>query len=123
MLANNKESTVGIAISGLSDAPNLEPGNWTKEEYTEAILCFTDVNYLEFKTDAKVSDYPTLLVHITGKNSVGIEFEAYYYSIYLPVDDGDPKWQNIVIAFNNNVDNSVKSNIEKIKNSLKVVLE
>lgn len=122
MLSTNQESTASIAVSEVLDAMGIAPADYSKEYYTQAIIpSYTDVNFIEFKTDVTVSYATAVYAHFTGKSASGLAIETYSYLIFYPVDDGDGKFQSIVFSFAKDSNNSLKENIDAVKSSLKIV--
>lgn len=120
MIASNAESTASIAVSGVGDAQGYALEDWTKESYTQATLPnYTDVNFIEFKTNATISGSTALYAHFTAKNSSGVELETYNYLIYLPVEDGNPMFQSITFSMGKDADTSLEATIDAVKSSLK----
>lgn len=120
MLSTNEESTASIVVSGELDMMGRRPENITKEYYAETVIPnYTDVEFLEFKTDVEVSYSTAVHAHFTAKSASGLEVESYAYLIYLPVDDGDGNMQSVMFSFTKDTENSLKANIDTVKNSLK----
>lgn len=120
MLATNAASTASIAVSGELDMMGRRPEDISQEYYTQTVIpTYTDVNFLEFKTDVTVSYSTAVYAHFTAKNASGLAVESYAYLVYLPVDDGDGTMQSVMFSFTKDTDNSLKANIDAIKSSLK----
>lgn len=120
MLATNEESTASIVVSGELDMMGRRPEDISKEYYTQSVIPnYTDVNFLEFKTDVAISYSTAVHAHFTAKSASGLEVESYAYLIYLHVDDGDGMMQSVMFSFTKDADNSLKANIADVKSSLK----
>lgn len=121
MLSTNKDSTASIQASEVMDTEGFTINDWTVEDYKEALASYSNVQILEFKTDVTVSSNPTLYARYTAKNSNGAEIEAYNYIIFYLFDNGNDKYQGVTFVFSKNDASSLKSNIDAVRNSLKVV--
>jgi hypothetical protein len=120
MLSTNEESTASIVVSGELDMMGRRPEDISKEYYTQTVIPnYTDVNFLEFKTDVTISYSTAVHTHFTAKSASGLEVESYTYLIYLPVDDGDGTMQSVMFSFTKDAENSLKANIDAVKSSLK----
>ena len=120
MLSTNEKSTASIVVSGELDLMGIRPEDVSKEYYTQTIIPnYTDVNFIEFKTDVVVSHTTAVYAHFTTKKADGLEVEAHAYLIYLPVDDGDGKMQSVMFSFTKDTESSLEANIDTVKSSLK----
>lgn len=120
MLSTNEESTASIVVSEELDMRGIRPEEISKEYYLETVIpSYTDVNFIEFKTDVAVSHTTAVYAHFTTTKSDGLEVEAHAYLIYLPVDDGDGKMQSVMFSFAKDTDSSLEKNIDAVKSSLK----
>lgn len=120
MLSKNEDSTASIVVSKELDMMGILPENITQEYYQQTVIPnYTDVNFIEFKTDVAVSNTTAVYAHFTTKKADGLEVEAHAYLIYIPVDDGDGKMQSVMFSFAKDTESSLEANIDAVKSSLK----
>ena len=118
-LATNDSSTASITVAENIDLMGRRPENIDQDLYQEIVIPnYADVKFVEFKNDVEVGYSTAVYVHFTAKNAKGLEVEAYSYLVYLPADDGDGSFYSVMFAFTKDADNSIKSNIDAIKDSL-----
>ncbi len=120
MLSKNEDSTASIVVSKELDMMGIRPEDISEEYYMQTVIPnYTDVNFIEFKTDVAVSHTTAVYAHFTTKKADGLEVEAHAYLIYLPVQDGDGKMQSVMFSFTKDTDSSLEANIDAVKTSLK----
>ena len=120
MLSKNEDSTASIVVSKELDMSGIRPEDITKEYYQQTVIPnYTDVSFIEFKTNVSVSHTTAVYAHFTTKKADGLEVEAHAYLIYLPAQDGDGKMQSVMFSFTKDTESSLEANIDAVKSSLK----
>lgn len=119
MLSTNEKSTASIAVSKELDMMGMRPEGVTKDYYLQTVLPkYSDVQFLEFKTDVEISYSTAVYAHFTATSGSGLAVEVHAFLIYLPVQDGDGFMQSLVFSFTKDSQNSLNANMDAIKSSI-----